>query len=461
MRFILQIFLFGCLFTMAPTAFAAPIVAGSFSTTWNTGDSSIIQINLGSCPSAVYWESFNGGENSDGVNFTCDGSFDTVVTFDFAGEHRVDFSGNFTEIDLGDQNNRDKFRSVEQWGDSAWDNFFQSFSNVTELSINATDAPDLTNVFLLYGTFDGATNFNSDISHWDVSNVRTFFALFRNVTAFNQPLNNWNVSSAESMELMFAGATSFNQPLDSWDVSNVYNMSNMFAGATDFNQPLNTWVVSDVISMDEMFAGATAFNQPLDNWNLGDECPSLAFNWWHLFVQPAYACIGNGATFNMEDIFAGSGLDTENYTTTLRGWSEFAILPQDVNLGTVPATYCDTAQAARDVLTDGNGWIISDLGPEVCAVAEVEVERSSGSEGTKVGVRTERLEALRDAVTSTTSPITITATVASFVTAVKNLVTYLTENEGEIASLSPEESKQLIVVLRDALLQLLRWIPGV
>ncbi|MCU0678324.1 MAG: BspA family leucine-rich repeat surface protein [Candidatus Pacebacteria bacterium] len=460
MRFILQIFLFGCLFAMAPTAFAAPIVAGSFSTTWNTGDSSMIQINLGSCPSAVYWESFNGGENSDGVNFTCDGSFDTVVTFDFAGEHRVDFSGNFTEIDLGDQNNRDKFRSVEQWGDSSWESFFQTFMGVTELSINAVDAPDLTNAGNLYQTFDGATNFNSDISNWDVSNINNFYALFRN-TAFNQPLNDWDVTSVQTMGQMFSGATNFNQPLDSWDVSNVYDMSGMFAGATDFNQPLNSWVVSDVISMDEMFAGATSFNQPLDNWNLGEQCPSLAFNWWHLFVKTAYACVGSGATFNMEDIFAGSGLDTENYTTTLRGWSEFVVIPQDVNLGTVPATYCDTAQAARDVLTDGNGWIISDLGPEVCAVAEVEVERSSGSEGTKVGVRTERLEALRDAVTATTSPTTMTATVSTFVSAVRNLLTYLTENEEEIASLSPEESKQLIITLRDAIFLVLKLLPGV
>ena len=45
---------------------------------------------------------------------------------------------------------------------------------------------------------------------------------------FNQPVGDWNTSSAAVMANMFYGATNFDQNLSVWDVSNVTNMEKMF-----------------------------------------------------------------------------------------------------------------------------------------------------------------------------------------------------------------------------------------
>lgn len=45
------------------------------------------------------------------------------------------------------------------------------------------------------------------------------------------------------MSSMFQGATQFNNDLSSWDMSNVTNISHMFDGATIFDQSLDTWNV--------------------------------------------------------------------------------------------------------------------------------------------------------------------------------------------------------------------------
>ena len=45
------------------------------------------------------------------------------------------------------------------------------------------------------------------------------------------------------MSSMFDGASNFNGDLSSWDVSNVINMSNMFESAISFNGDLSSWDV--------------------------------------------------------------------------------------------------------------------------------------------------------------------------------------------------------------------------
>ena len=110
------------------------------------------------------------------------------------------------------------------------------------------------------------TNFNDDISNWDVSNVTNMYRMFK-YTAFNQDISYWNVSSVTNMSEMFYGATSFNQDINSWDVRNVTTMREMFLGATAFNQPMEAWDVSNVTMMNTMF-GSSAFNQPLNNWDV-------------------------------------------------------------------------------------------------------------------------------------------------------------------------------------------------
>ncbi|MEQ9513405.1 MAG: BspA family leucine-rich repeat surface protein, partial [Balneola sp.] len=102
--------------------------------------------------------------------------------------------------------------------------------------------------------FDGKSNFDQDISSWDVSQVVNTEKMFNNAHTFNQDISNWDVSSVTNMYAMFFNAQIFNQDLSSWNVGAVTNMGAMFNSATLFNQDISSWDVSSVIYMDAMFA---------------------------------------------------------------------------------------------------------------------------------------------------------------------------------------------------------------
>lgn len=120
----------------------------------------------------------------------------------------------------------------------------------------------------LQDVFKDKTNFNGDISEWDVSNVSNMQRTFSNAAAFNQDISAWNVSNVTDMSSMFFGAKAFNQDISSWDVSNVTRMASVFQTASAFNQNINSWNVANVTSFNSMFSGARSFNQPLNNWNV-------------------------------------------------------------------------------------------------------------------------------------------------------------------------------------------------
>jgi surface protein len=131
-----------------------------------------------------------------------------------------------------------------------------------------------------------ATNFNGDISQWDVSNATTMRSMFSGNRAterrsrFNQWLADWDVSGVTDMRFMFSGAKSFNQPIGNWDVTSVTNMRRMFDRAGSFDQTLADWNVSSVIDMSYMFGGASSFNQSIGNWDV-----SLVTDMEYMFVD--------------------------------------------------------------------------------------------------------------------------------------------------------------------------------
>ena len=66
------------------------------------------------------------------------------------------------------------------------------------------------------------------------------------------------------MAYMFSGASNFNVDISDWDVSNVISMTWMFSGASNFNVDISDWDVSRVNSMARMFQYATDFTQKLE-----------------------------------------------------------------------------------------------------------------------------------------------------------------------------------------------------
>jgi surface protein len=64
--------------------------------------------------------------------------------------------------------------------------------------------------------------------------------MFWSCENFNKPLN-LDVSGVTNMTNMFNGCTNFNQDISGWNVSKVNDMGGMFSGCTNFNQSLCSW----------------------------------------------------------------------------------------------------------------------------------------------------------------------------------------------------------------------------
>ena len=118
--------------------------------------------------------------------------------------------------------------------------------------------------------FFTCTNFNQDISMWDMSNVTNMGRMLLNCDLFNQPIGVWDTSNVTNMSWLLSGCRSFNQPLNDLNVTNVTTMSDMFGECEIFNQPLDNWNISAVTTTESMFGECKNFNQDISMWDVGN-----------------------------------------------------------------------------------------------------------------------------------------------------------------------------------------------
>ncbi len=395
----------------------------------------VIDVSFTGSPFITQWKTDNEGESADNqihipiykysnyhYNYNIewgDGTVDINVsgekehTYSSAGTYTVKITGEFPGITFAYSMDQKKILSLEQWGDISWKSMEESFYRCSNLVVNATDAPNLSAVISMRSMYKGATNFNYDISSWDVSNVVDMRSLF-NRTEFNQDINAWDVSNVQLMEGIFYDALSFNQPLEGWNIVNVHNMKAIFHGAESFNQPLDSWNVSNVESMGFMFYYASSFNAAIGTWDVSAVSDmrymfykTLSFNQdignWdvssvtrmtHMFHYSSSfnQDIGNWDTssltmmwsmFNHADsfdqdlgawnitnikgstgmawMFSNITLSVENYDSLLNGWSSQSI-HQGVGFSAGNSQYSENSLDAREMLTNDYNWIITDGG---------------------------------------------------------------------------------------------------
>ena len=113
-------------------------------------------------------------------------------------------------------------------------------------------------MFPMYPTcmmFLRATNFNSDISAFYCIKYYEYVAYVSRMLKFCcKSIRMERIKCFSDMSQMFDDATNFNGDISGWDVSNVIDMEEMFLDAQNFNQNISFgWNVSLVVNMDNMF----------------------------------------------------------------------------------------------------------------------------------------------------------------------------------------------------------------
>ncbi len=181
----------------------------------------------------------------------------------------------FPAIYANNSDNAKKIRSVEQWGQLRWRSMKRAFFGASNVIINATLAPDLSNVEDLSEMFANTDLADPQVSQWNVSNVTNLSKMFANTQSANPQINNWDVSNVTDTSGMFANASAAKPDIRKWDVSSVNDMSTMFAEIS---------IPSDV------------YDATLINWSRLLLQPNVTFD-----VGQSQYCFGDSAKSSIEN----------------------------------------------------------------------------------------------------------------------------------------------------------------
>ncbi len=254
---------------------SSPPASTDFVSTWktdntSTGSSNNNQVRLPLMSTGTYNMTVDWGDGNSDV-ITVWNQTETTHTYSSIGTYEIRISGTFNGLDfapLGSSTSTDRLKilSISRWGvfrpinPSTGGGVFRncanliltSVSDVLNLSLatnasamfggcnsittinlaNLWDVSTITNMSSMFFMSANNTNFNQDISSWNVSNVINFASMFQNCTAFNQNIGNWNVGNGNSFASMLRSCTAFNQNIGNWNVSLATSFANFMTGKT-------------------------------------------------------------------------------------------------------------------------------------------------------------------------------------------------------------------------------------
>lgn len=170
-----------------------------------------------------------------------------------AGTYTVKIWGTLKGLSFNNGGDKLKLLNISQWGCFNPKNQSNIFYGCTNLTVPATDAPDLTGVTTLQTFFRDCKALTTipGLRYWDTSNITQFTSMFIGCDNFNEPgVGYLNTSSATLMNYMFSSCYKFNQPLPNFDTSNVttFGLQGMFNNCLVFDQDISHFVINPAIT---------------------------------------------------------------------------------------------------------------------------------------------------------------------------------------------------------------------
>lgn len=243
-----------------------------FVTTWDTtnvGTTDTFSIRIptsgGGYAYQVDWN--NDGDNDDGVGVDDEATFHTGAithTFATAGVHTIRISGSFPQIRFNNGGDKLKLLSVDQWGSQPWRSSDAAFYGCTNLSVLATDGPDLSLVTNATSMFRGVRG-TLNVGSWDTGNLTTATHMFRSTTA-QLDVETWDTANITNMQAMFAWSSG-NPDVSEWDTGNVTTTVQMFREAGNADPDVSGWDTTSLITSSAMFQDISSFTGSLRNWD--------------------------------------------------------------------------------------------------------------------------------------------------------------------------------------------------
>lgn len=126
--------------------------------------------------------------------------------------------------------------------------------------IDVSQVTDMSNIFYV-------TDFQGDVSEWDVSGVTNFSGMFGGCKRFNCDLSGWDVHSGITFNSMFSGCERFNSDIGNWEMGSATSINSMFLNCYAFDKDLTKWDIQEVEDMDNAFCKCFSFKgKGLDHW---------------------------------------------------------------------------------------------------------------------------------------------------------------------------------------------------
>ena len=93
--------------------------------------------------------------------------------------------------------------------------------------------------------------------------------MLRNQTNYNEDLSSWNVSNVTDMANTFFGSTSFDQNLSTWDIANVTNFTNFSRNITFSTSNYDAILIGWEATLQAAFPNGTGYT-PSISINFGN-----------------------------------------------------------------------------------------------------------------------------------------------------------------------------------------------